>query len=621
MREAQHRKYNILTNILDRYVREGGNVPRRRKQFDTSTEEKTNHARSRAFIHLYLAATYGIVDFEEREQSITDASYDGGIDGYFIDRDRKVIDVIQSKFRINSLNFESKFIAPEEIMAIDLDRILGGHRQDKDGQSYNGHIMAFIEKMQQIPDIARYRTQVTILANVKREQYPLVERIFSGDQTNIVNFDRCYRELVLPTVRGEQHYTSSMRLQIDLSNKSRNSRLSADIMTSHGASQVTVVLVPTLEIAKIILRYKNSILRYNPRSYLEFREQRTNEGIRSSILDIATGEFAILNNGITIVSDETYVSERVSAQSKAQVEIVNPQIINGGQTAFTLARILEDSAPEERERVFSGKEVILRIITLPQVDEASKKSLILSISSATNSQTSVSAIDRSASNDDNREIAELVFQKTGILYEPKRGEYSDALRRKYVDKADIIERSLFTRLIHIACGRYGLAVEKRMMRKTGGVLPDLANEDAIDVFSELYEIYMMVSHSHQPQPAEKIINDLAFCVFVRAFRERRTRDGTSDFLPTVVEDAKKLWLDFEEWGKAYAKEFFTPRFDRRTGESSVRFSLSRWKKNASFPKHVSKYIALLENSVDADDVSDVGSQSTDSIGSAAESDA
>ncbi|WP_168341741.1 AIPR family protein [Rhizobium laguerreae] len=586
----------ILNNILNGYVREGGKIPRRRVQFDTSTPEKANQARSRAFIHLYLAATYGVVNFEEREQTITDGSYDGGIDAYFIDSERKVIDIIQSKFRISSQNFESKVIAPEEIMAIDLDRILAGHRENKDGQGYNGHIMAFIEKLQKIPDIARYKTKVTILANVKKEQYPLVERLFSGDETNIVNFDRCYSELVLPTVRGEQHYTSSMRLQIDLSNKSGNSKLSAEIMTAHGPSEVTVVLVPTLEIAKIMLRYKNSILRYNPRSYLEFREQRTNEGIRSSIVDIATGEFAILNNGITILSDDTFVNQRVGAQGKAQVEIVNPQIINGGQTAFTLARILEDSTPEEQDAHFFGKEVILRIITLPQVDEASRKSLILSISSATNSQTAVSAVDRTASNDDNREIAELVFRRTGILYEPKRGEYSDALRMKYVEKPDIIERSLFTRLMHIACGRYALGVERKMMRNTGGVIPALADEGVVDVFSELYEIYQLVSHKHEPHNADRILNDLAFSVFVQAYRTRRTadRNGADDFLQTVIDEAKELWKDFEQWGQENAAEFFAPRVDKHTGRSVTRFSITRWKRNQRFPRDVADYVSMLE---------------------------
>lgn len=592
MPSGQARKYAILTNILDEYVREGS-LSARRRFFDTSTEEKANQARSRAFIHLYLAATYGILDFEEREHSITDSSYDGGVDGYFIDSERKIIDIIQSKFRIGSGNFESKYISPEEVMAIDLDRILAGHREDKSGQKYNGYIQALIEKIQNTPDIARYKTKVTILANVKREQYSLVERIFSGDETNIVNFDRCYGELVLPTIRGEQHYTASMRLQIDLSNKSGNSKLSAEIVTAHGPSEVTVVLVPTLEIAKIMFRYKNSILRYNPRSYLEFKEQRTNEGIRSSIVDVETGEFAILNNGITIVSDETYVNQRVGAQNKAQVEIVNPQMINGGQTAFTLARIYEESSDLERERLFSGKEVVLRIITLPQIDEASKKELILSISSATNSQTAVSAIDRSASNDDNREIAELVFKNTGLLYEPKRGEYSDAIRNNYIENEYIIERSLFTRLMHIACGRYALAVERRMMRNTGGIIPEIKDAHAIDRFSELHEIYKAVSKSGPNQPADTIINDLAYSVFVRSLRLRRARDGASDFLPTVLDEAADLWDDFVSWGRDNVPGLSAVKLNKKTGKGSLSFSLAKWKRNSRFPDDVDTYMNLL----------------------------
>ena len=593
MRLEQARKYGILTNILDEYVREGAKHPRRRSQFDTSTEDNNNRARSRAFIHLYLSATYGIIEFDERENIITDASYDGGIDAYFIDVEKKIIDIIQSKFRANAGNFETKFIQPEEIMAIDLERILTGNREDINGNKYNGHILAFIEKYQRIKDIARFSVKVTILANVKAEQYQLVEKLFPGDATNIVDFERCYGELVLPTIRGEQYYDESMRLQIDLSNKSGNSKLSAEITTAHGQSEVTVVLVPTLEIARIMYRYKNSILRYNPRSYLEFKEQRTNEGIRSSIMDIETGEFAILNNGITIVSDETYVNQRVGAQNKAQVEIVNPQIINGGQTAFTLARIYEESSEKERSSRFSGKEVVLRIITLPTLGEHEKKTLILSISSATNSQTAVAPIDRSASNDDNRLIAEQVFKRTGFLYEPKKGEYADAVRKHYVDHSVIIERSLFTRLMHIACGRYSLAQERRMMRNTGGIIPAIKDDNAIDSFRDLYEIYQLVAGNIRHQASTTILNDLALSILVRALRSRRRIDDQSEDLVAVIDEARGLWADLMLWARENVPEFSVLRMNKKTGLEKQEFVVSAWKRSQRFPSDVESYVKRL----------------------------
>ena len=562
----------------------------RRRFFDTSTVERQNQARARAFIHLYLAATYGLLDFEEREKMVTDSSNDGGIDAYYIDTNRKIIDIIQSKFRVGSANFESKFITPEEIMAVDLNRILSGYRDDENGQPYNGYILAFIEKLQKLPDIVRYKPKVTILANVRAELYQLVERLFHGDETNIVNFERCYSELVLPTIRGEQHYTSSIRLQLDLSNKSGRSRLNAEVTTAYGASELTVILVPSIEIASVMSRYKNSILRYNPRSYLEFKEQKTNEGIRSSIVGTETGEFAILNNGLTVVSDETHVNERVGSANRAQVELVNPQIINGGQTAFTLARIYEESSDIDRKRYFAGKEVMVRIITLPQIDEASKTDLILNISSATNSQTAVSAIDRSASNDLNRTIAERVFNRTGLLYEPKRGEYFDAARNGYIKKDDIVERSLFTRMMNIACGRHTTGLQRKMMRNTGGILPDSPDNAAIDHFFELYEIYGRVTNWKPGMASDRLINDLAFCVFVREYGRQLRQAFGDNAIPVCIDDARRCFTEFETWARKNVSEFNRERISKATGAKVKRFSSATWKRSRRYIEDVATFI-------------------------------
>ena len=59
---------------------------------------------------------FGITDFKTRENTITDRSYDGGIDGYFISEESKKIYLIQSKFRTTEKNFEEKEIMLEEIL-------------------------------------------------------------------------------------------------------------------------------------------------------------------------------------------------------------------------------------------------------------------------------------------------------------------------------------------------------------------------------------------------------------------------------------------------------------------------------------------------------------------------
>jgi hypothetical protein len=86
-------KYQTLLNILDRI---GDEAPTEFKRYHVSESDigALNQARSRAYIHLYLKVTYGLLDFREREKQITDGSGDGGVDAYFIDRQERRVDYI-----------------------------------------------------------------------------------------------------------------------------------------------------------------------------------------------------------------------------------------------------------------------------------------------------------------------------------------------------------------------------------------------------------------------------------------------------------------------------------------------------------------------------------------------
>jgi predicted DNA binding protein len=135
-------------------------------------------------------------------------------------------------------------------------------------------------------------------------------------------------------------------------------------------------------------KYKNSVLRYNPRSYLELEGAKVNAGITETILSADANEFAILNNGITIVCDESSISEQSGRLHRAQLFLVNPQIINGGQTAYTLSRIYDRLDPDKREQGFSGKEVLVKAIALTDrgdatTDEERRRTFIERISMAT----------------------------------------------------------------------------------------------------------------------------------------------------------------------------------------------------------------------------------------------
>ena len=294
-------KYNFLIRILDKLRYEATTKHSSRYLPDEADIEKINQARSRAYIHLYLKVLFGILEFDEREKLITDNPYDGGIDGYYIDKEKKVIYLIQSKFRITELNFEQKEIDLDDILVMDINRILEGEETDDSGNQYNGKIKQLQREVSQISDIARYSYKVTILANLKNISKAKLVQLTGGYNTEVFDYQNSYKKLLLPVISGTYFTADDINIPIDLSNKNAGSKISYTVNTKFSDCEITVLFVPTLEIAKIMNKYKNSILKYNPRSFLEFEGKNVNNSIKDTILNSSTNEFALYNNGITMI--------------------------------------------------------------------------------------------------------------------------------------------------------------------------------------------------------------------------------------------------------------------------------------------------------------------------------
>ena len=303
-------KYETLLRIIDQLRAEASEKHSARYLPEESEPEKINSARSRAFIHLYLKVLFGILDFEERERQITDGPYDGGVDGYYIDETTKTIYLVQSKFRMTERNFETKEISLEEILVMDVNRVLTGEECDEKGNQYNRKIKQLQRDVSLLPDVARYSYKIVVLANLKDVSQIKLRQLTGGYAVDVFDFERCYESLVFPVIAGTYFTASDISIPIDLSNKN-TSKISYTVKTKISDCEITVLFVPTIEIAKIMHKYKNSILKYNPRSYLEFEGKSVNGAIRETIMNTNTNEFALFNNGITMLSDETFINEKI----------------------------------------------------------------------------------------------------------------------------------------------------------------------------------------------------------------------------------------------------------------------------------------------------------------------
>lgn len=350
-------KYETLIKILDELRNE---APQNYKRYHPNITNivDLDKARARAFIHLFLKGRFGLCDFNERENYITDDGYDGGIDAYYIDSEYKKIYFIQSKFRTTEKNFEGKEIEYDELLAMDIDRIVDGEDTDEEGNPYNAKIQNMKKRISSIDDIGRYSYKVIILANLIGCKESKIKKLVGGFPAEVYNFEKCYKELVFPVVAGCFFKAEEIRIDLSLANKEGNEgRISYTVNTELSDCKILVTFVPLIEIGKILYKYKNSVLKYNPRCYLGLSNNVVNHRIEETVREKNTNEFALFNNGITILSDDTQINSQIALKDKAQLIISNPQIINGGQTSFTLASIYEQCMVDNNFEVFGDKEL------------------------------------------------------------------------------------------------------------------------------------------------------------------------------------------------------------------------------------------------------------------------
>jgi hypothetical protein len=433
-------KYDTLIKILDKLRSE---APTTYKRYNPSEDnpEEIQYARSLSFIHLLLKVKFGISDFIDRHQQITDGPGDGGLDAFHFDNDRKKLYFIQSKLGSNSTNFDKKSIEPLDLMKIEVTRITKGFEDDSNSNKFNDKILQFQNKLRQIRDIAKYEYIVLLLGNTYKYNDEQIRKLIDNNIYEVYNSTIAYEKLIFPLTTGTYYDPEEIEISIELTNK-EHPKLKQLIETDFGNFNVTAIFVPTIEIGRILSKYKNAILKYNPRNFLSLQKKSVNANIKSSIVDQQKNNFALLNNGITILSDNISIQESTGTQNVGQLILTRPQILNGGQTAFTLSTIYDDFYNKENNPLI-GKEVLIKVITPINSSLGIDSKFIDLISNATNQQNEVSEADRRSNNDLQVAIQKKLYDDYGYFYERKTGEFHDGILNHYIDSELIIDRLKF----------------------------------------------------------------------------------------------------------------------------------------------------------------------------------
>lgn len=416
-----------------------------RSYHDSKNDEQVIQRRALGFIHLYLKVKFGLAEFSTRHAQITDGTQDGGIDAYHIDDDNKKIYFIQSKYRANEKNFEGKKIDADELLSMDISRVTKGYTDDAKGVPYNTKIMSLQQKLRDIRDIAKYEYIVILLANVKHDDAQ-IRRLIENCEYQIFDYEKSYTDLVFPMSTGTFYDPEEIKIRINLHEKS-SPKLRQAVDCDFGRYSVTVIFVPCLEIAKILSRYKNSVLKYNPRCYLSLAKNSVNEKIKQEVTASRKNNFALLNNGITILADNLEISESTGELNAGQLILTQPQILNGGQTAYTLSLIYDDIKDNDYT-VLSDKEVMIKIITRIKTDEEFDHRFVQMISNATNQQSEVIEADRRSNHSIQLNLQKEIFKNYGYFYERKNGEFFEGTHNKIINKSIIIDRLDFIKAVY-----------------------------------------------------------------------------------------------------------------------------------------------------------------------------
>src|ERR1039458_204638 len=414
------RLYSTLCRVLDSLRTE---APATNKVYHppAGNQDAVIQARSRALLHLFLKARFGLLRFAEREALVTDGSDDGGIDAYYIDQKNKRTYILQSKFRATAGNFVSTNMTAGDLLKMDVSRILKGDKVNEKGEPYNVKITKGLQgAIRKLPDAGSYNTQVVLLGNTKNLSSQQIKRLVEGYNPDQFPHDRIYRELLFPVINGTYFTEPNLTIEINLGNLKGDPSLDYDVKAATTKPNIKLLFVPTIEIGRIMHTYKNSILKFNTRTFLELKKNKVNQEIEASLRNTKSNEFALFNNGITIIADSTSISSDTAKKGTAQVVLRNPQLVNGAQTAFTLARIYEACTSPKDFKVFSGKEVLLRVITFlgkqnPSNEDARLR-LVGDISRASNSQTKVEESDRRSNDPVQLKLQEDFFENYGLYY-------------------------------------------------------------------------------------------------------------------------------------------------------------------------------------------------------------
>ena len=379
---------------------------------------------SKALTLFYLQSHFPDLDSYAAMECIVDGSNDQGIDAVYIEEvgDRNIVNIVQTKLSMKREKVLDKRFPGNELVKF-LKKFDDYVVNNQFHEFANEQLKVKLNEIYSLPNktfniillttalapAAQELTQFfeTIDKYNTRKKYVDVEFVGLGDLADL-----------LPNV-AEPKVNIKLRFEGNI------------VETKSGRVQNIVIgRVQGRAIAELVRSEGEQLFTKNVRGFLNTKNNSVNKDIYKTSTDPDEAPyFFVLNNGITIVCDET---DYMSGVKSPEVRASGAQIVNGGQTSNSLFEALK------ADKLQPSVEVLVRII------ETKKKDVLDKITKATNSQTSVSNRDLKSNDAVQKRIESYFADKYKHYYEARRNKYQGKQPTKYRVDIEIATQSYYS---------------------------------------------------------------------------------------------------------------------------------------------------------------------------------
>lgn len=375
-----------------------------------SNRLNSSPSREHAFHCYLLENVFGILP-DAVDDYIVDGGTDRGIDVIYIDHESRIINLASTKvvstFKKASHNFPGATI--DKIISF-IDDLL--HRREVLLSESNILLRLKIEEIWDALEYDVYEVRVHLFSNQKPLARAERERLETYLLRNNVGlFERHLYELSHGVIRASKpRFTKTIKATAENS-YAYNEEGARAVIARLSLSELYAFL--TENDGK---EFDERLIAQNVRYFLG-SSVPVNREIRNTLTGGRAGEFSLLNNGMTIVCDQMIMV----AGGCFPIKLVNPQIVNGGQTAVVI-----HSVGANPPKNFENGSLNVKFV------ETSDKELIERIGVGSNTQNRIFGRDLRANDDIQLRLASSL-NAHGYFYRRKRGEQPPQPRMRMMD--------------------------------------------------------------------------------------------------------------------------------------------------------------------------------------------